>query len=286
MGGSSALAEQRSVKQMNDSHQSASPDDGSVMMPRPTAWPLVLALGLTLALLGIVTSYIMTAPGIGLAVIGLAGWIHQLLPGVGRERMAWAPPHERPSPIAPSEIAVASLKPGMPGHRARLPEKVHPYSAGATGGLIGGVAMAATALTYGALSGRGIWYPVNLLAGMVLPSVAEHPEHLNIVGLIVATFIHGLTSLGVGMFFGVLLPTLPRWPIFWGGIVGPLLWTGAIYSFMGVLNPILAQEVDWAWFVASQFAYGLVMGIVVMRSEKVWAEKAVYGSPDRAEPRS
>ncbi|MCE9556123.1 MAG: hypothetical protein K8T91_22470, partial [Planctomycetes bacterium] len=116
-------------------------------------------------------------------------------------------------------------------------------------------------------------------------SVAEHPEQFSATGLIVATLIHGLTSLGVGMFFGVLLPTLPRWPIFWGGIVGPILWTGAIYSFMGVLNPELERQVDWKWFVASQFAYGLVMGIVVTRSEKVHAEKAMSEGPEPKEPR-
>ena len=101
--------------------------------------------------------------------------------------------------------------------------------------------------------------------------------------LVLATLIHALTSLGVGMFFGVLLPTLPRWPIFWGGIVGPILWTGAIYSFMGVLNPSLARQVDWKWFIASQFAYGLVMGIVVTRSEKVHAEKAMRAGPENKE---
>ncbi|MCE9555235.1 MAG: cytochrome c oxidase subunit 4, partial [Planctomycetes bacterium] len=197
----------------NNSQQKS---DGTVEMPRPTAWPLVLSLGLTLSLAGIVTNYAMTVLGAVLVVSALAGWIYQLLPGVGHIHVPWVSLSERPQPIVASGIPVTPLKPGMPGHRARLPEKVHPYSAGATGGLVGGAAMAATALAYGLISGRGIWYPINLLAGMVLPSVAEHPEQFSATGLIVATLIHGLTSLGVGMFFGVLLPTLPRWPIFWG----------------------------------------------------------------------
>lgn len=266
-------------------HASRQESDGTAEMPRPTAWPLVLSVGLTLSLAGVVTNYALTILGVVLVISALAGWIRQLLPGVGHILVPWVPRSERPQPIVASEIPVTSLKPGMPGHRARLPEKVHPYSAGATGGLIGGAAMAATALAYGLLSGRGIWYPINLLSGMVLPAVAEHPEQFSPTGLVVATLIHGLTSLGVGMFFGVLLPTLPRWPIFWGGIVGPILWTGAIYSFMGVLNPALAQQVDWKWFVASQFAYGLVMGIVVTRSEKVHAEKTMRVGPEQQESR-
>ncbi len=69
--------------------------------------------------------------------------------------------------------------------------------------------------------------------------------------------------------FGILLPTMPRWPILWGGIVAPLLWTGAIYGFMGILNPALGRHVDWRWFFASQLAYGITVGIVVVRSEKI-----------------
>jgi len=258
---------------MNNQNQSTSQPDGSVEMPRSTSWPLVLSVGLTLALAGVVTNYALSATGVVLVIVSVVGWIHQLLPGVGHEQVFWVPQQQRAKPIAASKIPVVPLKPGMPGHRARLPEKMHPYSAGATGGLIGGAAMAATALAYGMLSGNGIWYPINLLAGMVMSSVAEHPQQFSLAGLIIATLIHSLTSLGVGMFFGVLLPTLPCWPVFWGGIVGPILWTGAIHSFMGVLNPSLAEKVDWPWFVASQFAYGLVMGMVLTRSEKVWAEK-------------
>ena len=59
----------------------------------------------------------------------------------------------------------------MPGYRLRLPVKVHPVSAGVKGGLVGGLVMPLPALAYGILSGHGIWWPVNLLAGMVLPGV-------------------------------------------------------------------------------------------------------------------
>src|SRR5262249_2179460 len=41
--------------------------------------------------------------------------------------------------------------------------------AGVAGGLVGGAAMALPALLWAAASGHGLWYPVNLLAGMVVP---------------------------------------------------------------------------------------------------------------------
>ena len=68
------------------------------------------------------------------------------------------------------------------------------------------------------------------------------------------------------------LPTLPEIPggqIVWGGVLFPLLWTGAGYGLMGVVNPLLQQEVDWPWFIASQVVYGLAMSLVVILSEKV-----------------
>ena len=61
----------------------------------------------------------------------------------------------------------------MPGYRLRLPMEVHPISAGVRGGLIGGMVMPIPALAYGVLSGHGIWYPVNLLAGMVVPGIGR-----------------------------------------------------------------------------------------------------------------
>jgi hypothetical protein len=38
---------------------------------------------------------------------------------------------------------------------------------------------------------------------------------------------------------------------------------------MELLNPLLASRVDWIWFMASQIAFGVVAGIVVVRQERV-----------------
>ena len=50
-------------------------------MARPTYWPAMLALGVTLALLGIVASLGVTVVGLALAARSVAGWIGETLHG-------------------------------------------------------------------------------------------------------------------------------------------------------------------------------------------------------------
>ena len=159
----------------------------------------------------------------------------------------------------------------MPGYRLRMPAEVHPISAGIKGGIVGGLVMPVPALAWGVLSGHGLWYPVNLLAGMGLPgierlSVAEL-EQFRPTLLVVAIAIHAVTAMVYGLAYGVLLPTLPQIPrpIAWGGLLMPVLWTGATYGLMRVVNPVLNKGVDWPWFIASQFLFGIVAALVIMR---------------------
>ncbi len=248
-------------------NQNGSPEkEQGVCMPRPTAAPIVIAFGVMLMSSGLVLNFTFTVIGLVVFVVGLTKWIYILASDGGEEL---APIEARPTPIKVSKVPIQPLRPGMPGHRMKIPEKVHPYSAGLKGGIVGGVAMAAVALTYGAVSGRGLWYPVNLLAGMIMPMSPDNLSTFSLLALILGFVIFVVTALGVGLMFGILLPTMPRFPVFWGGIVAPLLWTAAIYSFMEILNPVLNEHVDWLWFFASQFAYGIAVGLVVIRSEKV-----------------
>ena len=46
---------------------------------------------------------------------------------------------------------------------------------------------------------------------------------------------------------------------------------------MGVVNPLLQERVDWPWFIASQFVFGVATAIVVDRSEKVFIPPAGRG---------
>ena len=38
---------------------------------------------------------------------------------------------------------------------------------------------------------------------------------------------------------------------------------------MDILNPVLGSHIDWIWFMASQVAFGIVAGLVVVRQERV-----------------
>ena len=146
------------------------------------------------------------------------------------------------------------------------------------------MAMAVIALLYGLISGHGIWYPINLLGGMLLPgaqtATVEQLEKFSLVGLVLGIPIHGIMSVGVGLLYGLLLPTLPKNPVVLGGLVMPLLWTGGIYGFMDVLNPPMRHYVDWWWFILSQVAYGLTVGYVVYRTEKINVTRPKHGPGD------
>jgi hypothetical protein len=68
-------------------------------------------------------------------------------------------------------------------------------------------------------------------------------------------------------------------PFAWGALLLPVLWTGASYSLMGVVNPILQQKVDWPWFIVSQFIFGIAAAVVVMRTEQIEVPPAGTGPP-------
>lgn len=255
------------------SSEQTHPEHDAVEMPTPTVAPLVLSVGLTLLAVGVVTSPVLLFLGALLLAVALGIWIHQLLPGRGHAHEPLVDPALRPQAIQGMPGTVEQLRPGMPGYRVRLPEHVHPISAGVKGGIAGGLIMPLPALAYGLLSGRGIWYPVNLLAGMVLPGLDEQTEaylrdfHL---GLFVTGFvIHAVMSVVVGLIYGVLLPTLPEIPrpLAWGGLLMPLLWTAVTFLLMGIVNPRLYRGVDWPWFIVSQFVFGVAAALVVMRAE-------------------
>src|SRR3954447_7819064 len=173
----------------------AAPD--SVEMPRPTAAPLVLALGISLLAAGVALGTDFLVVGAVVVVAGLSIWIVQSLPGRGHVHESLVEP-ARPQPVTAVPGGVEHLRPGMPGYRLRLPQDVHPVSAGLKGGIAGGAAMTVPALLWGLLSGHGPWYPVNLLAGIVLPGVGTltvpELERFSASLLVVALVIHLVMS--------------------------------------------------------------------------------------------
>lgn len=254
----------------NETQEVPLQERATVEMPRPNVWPMVLGLGILLLAAGVALHVGFFAAGIVIFLAGLAGWIGQLLPGRGHHHEELVEPARRARPVVAAIGRVEQLHPGRPGYRFQLPEKVHPISAGVKGGLFGGLVMPLPALIYGLVSGHGIWYPVNLLAGMVLPGVADMDlEQFHFALFVVGVVIHAVNSVIFGLLYGVLLPTLPDIPrpLAWGGLLMPLLWTGVSFSVMGSINPILARNVYWEWFIVSQFIFGVAAAIVVMRLE-------------------
>ncbi len=236
-------------------------------MPRPNVWPLVLALGLALAGAGVALGLGFVAVGGVVFVVGLAGWVAQLLPGAGHVHEELTGP--RPAPVEVRPGTVEHLQAGRPGHRLQLPEKVHPISAGVRGGVLGGLVMPLPALAWGLFSGHGIWYPVNLLAGMAVPGISTDPAYLEQFHLplfLLGILIHAAMSVVFGLLYGVLLPTLPYLPrpLAWAALLMPVLWTAVSFAVMGFVNPLLQRGVDWPWFIVSQFVYGLGVAWVVL----------------------
>jgi len=240
-----------------------------VNLPKPTVWPITLALGLTLLAAGLMTNNKVSWVGAVLAVVGSVGWFLQVLP---RDRHVEVPAVPTPVPIATSRRTVARLAVAAVPHRARLPLEIYPISAGLKGGLAGGVAMAALAVLYGLLSHGSIWYPINLLGAVVYERIqvsTAQIEAFHMELLLVATALHLTTSILVGLLYGALLPMLPRHPILLGGILAPLVWTGLLYNVLDIIDPILNQRIQWGWFLASQVAFGVVAGFVVLRQVRI-----------------
>ncbi|HEY4048538.1 MAG TPA: hypothetical protein VGM27_16855 [Acidobacteriaceae bacterium] len=240
-----------------------------VHLPAPTAWPLVLALGLTLAFLGLVTSMGISLLGLVLIVAGSVGWFREVLP---HERHESVPVRAEEIELTTAYRSVARIKIDE-SHRARLPVRTPSVVAGIKGGAAGGIAMIAPALLYGIVVYHSIWYPVNLLGGAGVAEWANPTEyqlmHFRLGAVVTASIIHIVVSLLVGLLYGATLPMWPRHPILLGGIIAPLLWTGLLHGSLGLINPFLDQRIHWVPFVISQVAFGLVAGWVVARQTDI-----------------
>jgi len=241
-----------------------------IELPSPTAWPIVLAAGVTLMFAGLLTAAPVSVLGVVLAGAGCVGWFREVLPR----------PHEITVTVVPDEVRVSTdrreverLPIAAEQVRAWLPVHTYPISAGVKGGWAGSVAMAVLACAYGVLKAGSLWYPINLLASVVYAqSVKLGPGELvafHADSFAIAVLFHGLASTLVGVLYGAMLPMFPRRPIVLGGLVAPVLWSGALYSTLGLLNPVLQSRIDWFWFIASQVAFGIVAGFVVVRQSRM-----------------
>jgi len=218
---------------------------------------------------GLVTSASVSLLGAILTVAGCVGWFREVLPHEKHESVQVVEKGPAVATSRPQVARVAWMTQEL--HRARLPLEIYPISAGVKGGLAGSVAMAVLAVIYGIVSGHGMWYPINLLSAGFFPArtTIEQIAAFHWDALIIATIIHLLCSVLVGLLYGVALPMFPRDPILLGGAIAPILWSGLLHSVLEAINPVLNQRIDWFWFVISQIAFGVVAGVVVSRQARV-----------------
>ncbi len=244
-------------------------EKSNVELPAPTAWPMILALGIALMLAGMVTHWAISLLGLVMALPAMVGWFFEVLPHAHHE---YAAVRTEIVEIR-SARSTSSRLPLDQRHRKLLPLETFSVMAGIKGGIAGGVAMIVPAALYGLIRFHSVWYAVNLLAAGGFISWAGKSNvflaEFHLEGLLAASVIHGLACVLIGLLYGAMLPMYPKKPILTAGFVAPLLWTGLLYSALGVISPILDQRIDWLWFIASQIAFGLVAGFVVNRQVKV-----------------
>ncbi|MGC9199613.1 MAG: hypothetical protein ACP5E5_11865 [Acidobacteriaceae bacterium] len=238
-------------------------------LPSPTAWPVVLALGLSLLLTGMVTNVAVSILGVILAFFAFVGWFRQVLPEEAHQPVEVDP---QPVPVFTAR-RLAQRLPDDATSRKILPVETYFITSGIRGGIAGGAAMAVPAMIYGLIKYHSIWYAINLLAaGGFMSWIGASNAFLSefhLSGLLAALAIHGVTSILVGLLYGAMLPMFPKYPIVTAGFIAPLLLTGIVHSAAGVISPILDHRIDWLWFIVSQIAFGLVCGFVVDLQVKV-----------------
>jgi hypothetical protein len=245
--------------------QSAELHAAAVHLPKPTAWPFMLALGVILMGAALVTAPFIGYLGFAIFIISVIGWFREVLPVEQHEDI---PVVEEIFTFIPQAEKVARIEINET-HRAQLPLQTFPISAGIKGGIAGGIAMVIPAEIYSILRYHSIWYVVNLLGGAGVgvwtnPTI-EQMRQFNLQAFITANIIQGATTLLVGILYGAMLPIWPRRPILLGGIIAPALWTGLLHSILGIVNPFLAEHIDWWSFAASQVIFGLVAGYTVTK---------------------
>ena len=241
----------------------------AVLLPPPTAWPMVLALGVSLLITGMVTHWVVSLLGVVLSACSAVGWFFEVLP------------HERheAAPVVEDELTIYSPRtahPRLPAdakHRKLIPVETFRVTSGIKGGIVGGIAMVVPATIFSLIKFHSFWYAANLLAAGGFMSWAgqsnEFLAQFHPLGLLAALGIHGLTSILIGLLYGAMLPMFPHKPILTAGFIAPFLWTGILYTALGIISPILEERINWPWFVVSQIAFGLVCGFVVNLDVKV-----------------
>src|SRR6202044_2217228 len=109
----------------------------AIEMPASTAWPLLLAFGVTLCFASLVTSGGVGIAGLVLVGCGVTGWAKQVLPEEHHEMIPVKARRFTPSSVKTqvAHIQVSEV------HRALLPVESYAVTSGLRGGMAGGIVM-------------------------------------------------------------------------------------------------------------------------------------------------
>lgn len=252
-----------------EKHSTGHAHGDAVHVPANTAWPTVMAFGLTLAFAGILLGIWIAVLGLILCLVSAIGWFRQVLPHEAGEHVHVA---VEPFVVETKTSAVERIELPLLEHK---PGELVPHTtlvAGLKGGIFGGIAMAIVVLIFGQVAHGSVWYGINLLGGAgILQGSNLTTAHLDAfmpLQFIIALVIHAAASLVMGLVYGAMLPMIPSRPILLGCIAAPLIWSGLLYGAMGILNPAMGAHISWPWFIVSQIAYGLTAGFMVSRDER------------------
>ena len=160
--------------------------------------------------------------------------------------------------------------------RTVYPEWVYPYSAGILGGLIGGLGVAVVGLGYGVYSGN-VWLPVNVVGAAILRNLqsqsTEALGRFDPSALIAGLLIHAMMSIALGLMFAFILPALPGRPLYWGPVIGPLLWVGAYVAALPLLNPVMVRNLEIISFTIANILFGILLGWWIDRTPMVHVDR-------------
>jgi hypothetical protein len=221
---------------------------------------MVLALGITLMLGGMITHAILSVLGALLAIIASVGWFRNVLPHEQHEDVLVR--------ITAADRSISeAVEPDAPAPTTKALQRSYSFVSGIEAGLAGGTAMGLVAMIFSLIRFHSFWYATNLMAASSFLSWTNAEDaflsSFHLEGLLVALAIHIFISVLIGLLYASIVPIFPRLAVVTGGLVTPLVWTALAYSVMDSVTPVLAARVDWPWFIISQIAFGLTAVAVV-----------------------
>jgi len=138
---------------------------------------------------------------------------------------------------------------------------------GAVAGLLAGAVMVVLSPILSLVTGIGIWEPPKLIAATLLgPAVAEQTGFV-LLPVLVGTLIHFVTSLILGVIFGVVLNRMLHLttdfglPVLLGFVYGAMIFFVAWFIILPLINPTL-RDSYMGPVIAQNLVFGVCLGLL------------------------